>query len=75
MCSLFLNVSRDLHWGNVLVEEISADETLFYDDYGVCVKGEGIRATIIDFTLARCEHGENYVEARTFLRCLEFFHL
>ena len=46
---------RDLHWGNVMVST-TTEKTIDYDVGGseaLQVKTEGVRATIIDFTLSR----------------------
>lgn len=52
-CSLEFE-HRDLHWGNILIMD-TKEKVLKYEISGkkFTVKSEGVRATIIDFTLSR----------------------
>lgn len=46
---------RDLHWGNILVQEAPEETVVELDDTPACLLGSArtVKATIIDFTLAR----------------------
>jgi len=49
---------RDLHWGNILIKKLEAEERIEYALDGV--RGEmrsGVRVAIIDFTLSRLKRG------------------
>ena len=50
---------RDLHWGNVLVHPTTeASIALTLDGTTHHIPSEGVKATIIDYTLSRMELGE-----------------
>jgi len=51
-----------LHWGNILIRECVDDGDFIYQNSNhatVTIKNEGLKVTLIDFTLSRLETEEN----------------